>query len=190
MARNDLSNDCNRCGAKPGRPCDLAKHDERADEPQRRGIDLCACTHFAAMHVDDAGSCSRLGCLCIRFTPHPQPEAISVSLANWNAHQRGCGVCTNAATSTGLCLAGAVLWQRAGLEVVPVPESPHDLKHPRHMRTSELMRRVARNSLGIGTDEHSFSAAEELRRRADYVERLGGHDMGGATCTGCGEVMP
>jgi hypothetical protein len=41
---------------------------------QRRAIDLCTCGHMAGLHVDDIGSCSRLGCSCAAFMPHPQPQ--------------------------------------------------------------------------------------------------------------------
>lgn len=39
---------------------------------QLRATDLCSCGHMAGLHVDDVGSCIRLGCSCAAFVPQPQ----------------------------------------------------------------------------------------------------------------------
>jgi hypothetical protein len=106
-------------------------------------------------------------------------DSISVALAEWNRHQHACPQCTNAPNSAGLCLAGAALWQRAGLAVVPV-QLPPDPKHPRHLRTSELLRFVAddvQRDAAWANDGETTAIVDELRRRAAYLETLGDHDL-------------
>jgi hypothetical protein len=211
--------ECARCGAAPGRLCDPAAHDAHAD-PQRRAIDLCTCGHDRAAHVfseltlEGATCIARTGmndcgvnptyCVCARFTPHPQPESsIAADLAAWNRHQRGCHACTTAPAAASLCLAGAALWQRAGLEVIPVPARPAPVPPPIPARggywpsagaparphvllTSALCRLVAEYLdawTAGGPPEIVPVLADELRLRAHYLATLGGHDEPPATVT-------
>jgi hypothetical protein len=117
-----------------------------------------------------------------------ESSSIAADLAAWNRHQRQCGTCLGALKSTQLCLAGATLWERAGLEVIPVPERTAPVPPPipgtglsvrGHMarplpawRTSELLRVVAAACV------NGDPLAPELRARAAYLETLGDHDHG------------
>jgi hypothetical protein len=111
-------------------------------------------------------------------------EAISASIAKWNAHQRGCGVCTNAGSAAALCLAGALLWGRVA-----------STAHPQMLPTSALLLIAAEAFEAamtpkdrVDSDLNAYVAT--IRARAAYMQTMGDHDYGGATCTACGEVMP
>jgi hypothetical protein len=164
---------CWRCGAAPGVACDSAKHDARRE--YQCGVRGCTSDPTPG-HAN-----------CDAHAEYPA-SSVAADLAAWNRHQRGCAACTSAPTAASLCLAGAALWQRARLEVIPVPEARHgrDAGHGEHcpgcnealsrqlcaaLSTSELLRRTA----GIvGVPE----VAAELRARAAYLETLGDHDHG------------
>jgi hypothetical protein len=118
-------------------------------------------------------------------------RSIAADLAAWNRHQRGCAACTTAPTAASLCLAGTVLWQRAGLEVIPVPARPAPVpppmpgvaqQRPARLRTSELLRWAALLMEQNPEDpEHVDlydAVPSELRARAAYLETLGDHDHG------------
>jgi hypothetical protein len=148
----------------PGQPCDPVKHGEHADFPRVSG----RATEMARA----------MGIIA-------EPE----SLNEWEAHLAVCGVCTEAPTVAGLCLAGAVIAARVGLAA---PETVQDAVRIGVLRTSELLRLVASRLdraevRSVVSD--AYHLARELEARAAYVGRLGSHDHGGATCTGCGERM-
>jgi hypothetical protein len=152
---------CDRCGAAPGAACDPAKHDVRSDGAL--AADVCIC----AFPRTTCPNCLRACHACSVAAS----SSLWADLAAWNRHQRGCHACTTAPTAANLCLAGAALWQRAGLEVIPVPARPApppppipgrlwprapgspprraefdpigDQRHPACLRTSELLRWAA-----------------------------------------------
>jgi hypothetical protein len=204
VAGNACAHNCVTCGAAPGVACDPAKHDARRE--YQCGVRGCTndptpghanCDAHAEYDARESacGRPCRLGCpdddRCDGMPGDPPVGcgSLSADLAAWNRHQRGCAACTSAPTAASLCLAGAALWQRAGLEVIPVPARPApvpppipgmgnligfgDRKHPRHLRTSELLRLVAAELDAAGM---SSPTTDELHKRARYLATLGGHD--------------
>ena len=193
LADRNRAGRCVRCGAADGEPCDPDSHDAHADIDPARYPYAAAHLQRIQGHAIDCEVHGGQSCTCVGTAAE---RSISRDIATWESHRRICKTCDAALLSSELCLAGAELWKRAGLEVVPVPipYARPTTPQPGHvltMRTSDLLTVVASviESTGLAADA---MLAGEVRVRARAM-RAAAESWAGtprALLLSIGEVQP